>query len=191
MLVIIALNNSLKKRVEQASKAAADFLNHIIFTASGPVKSLAGYLGATGEHAGECLLQFFIPDGYSQTIFPYSDTESASTSQNSISPLAVYASSTPKRTVLMLEESHFAISTVTRLCSLQGQLAWIHTILCHGQANPTEFVPYHDGGRPFLQSRDSRRRSRGHDQHLYQVIALFTCGLQSWPAHVCWEQHAN
>ena len=76
--MIIALNNSLKKRVEQASKAAADFLNHKIFTASGPVKSLAEYLGATGEHAGECLLQNFIPDGYSQSIFPYSDTESAS-----------------------------------------------------------------------------------------------------------------
>jgi hypothetical protein len=68
----------LKKRVELASKAAADFLNHKIFTASGPVKSLAGYLRATGEHAGECLLQNYIPDGYSQSIFPYSDTESAS-----------------------------------------------------------------------------------------------------------------
>jgi hypothetical protein len=78
VLVIIALNNSVKKRVEQASKAAADFLNHKIFTASGPVKSLAGYLGATGEHAGECLLQKFIPDGYSQTNFPYSDSESGS-----------------------------------------------------------------------------------------------------------------
>ncbi len=78
MLVIIALNNSVKKRVELASKAAADFLNHKIFTASGPVKSLAGYLGATGEHAGECLLQKFIPDGYSQTIFSYSDSESGS-----------------------------------------------------------------------------------------------------------------
>jgi hypothetical protein len=78
VLVIIALNNSLKKRVELASKAAADFLNHKIFTASGPVKSLAGYLGATGEHAGECLLQKFIPDGYSQSIFPYSDSESGS-----------------------------------------------------------------------------------------------------------------
>ena len=77
MLVIIALNNSLKKRVELASKAAADFLNHTIFNTSGPVKSVARYLGATGEHAGECLLRNFIPEGYSQSIFPYSDTEAA------------------------------------------------------------------------------------------------------------------
>ena len=76
--MIIALNNSLKKRIEAASKAAADFLNHQVFAASGPVKRLARYLGATGEHAGECLLQNFVPDGYSQSIFPYSDSESAS-----------------------------------------------------------------------------------------------------------------
>ena len=76
--MIIALNNSLKKRVEQASKATADFLNNHVFAASGPVKSLCRSLGATGEHAGECLLQNFIPEGYAKSIFPYSDTESVS-----------------------------------------------------------------------------------------------------------------
>jgi hypothetical protein len=67
MLVIISLNNSVKKRVEQASKAAADYLDHTIFIASGPMKSLARYRRATGEHAGECLLQNFIPEGYLQS----------------------------------------------------------------------------------------------------------------------------
>jgi hypothetical protein len=45
-LVIIALNNSLEKRVELASRATADFLNNAIFNLGGPVKSLAAYLGA-------------------------------------------------------------------------------------------------------------------------------------------------
>ena len=42
------------------------------------MKSLAGFLGATGEHAGECLLGNFIPEGYTGSIFPTNDAESAS-----------------------------------------------------------------------------------------------------------------
>ena len=74
-LLIIALNNSLKKRVELASKATADLLNNSVFCVSGPVKRLAGILGGTGDRAGECLLQEIIPDGWTQSIFPNSDSE--------------------------------------------------------------------------------------------------------------------
>ena len=76
-LVIVALNNSLKKRVELASKATAVFLNNAVFNLSGPIKPLAGYLGATGDRAGECLLQEIVPDGSLLTIFPLSDAEAA------------------------------------------------------------------------------------------------------------------
>ena len=68
----------MKKRIELASKATADFLNNSVFNISGPVKSLAGYLGATGEYTGDCLLQNFIPEGYTQSIFPVNDAEFAS-----------------------------------------------------------------------------------------------------------------
>lgn len=67
----------MKKRVEVASRATADFLNNSVFNLSGPIKSLAGYLGATGERAGECLLQAIVPKGSKQSIFPVSDNESA------------------------------------------------------------------------------------------------------------------
>ena len=43
---------------------------------SGPVKHLASILGATGEHAGECVLKQFLPPGFKpQAIFPVSDME--------------------------------------------------------------------------------------------------------------------
>ena len=45
---------------------------------AGPVKSLSSYLGATGNRAGECVLEDILPQGYEKTIFPYSDLESAS-----------------------------------------------------------------------------------------------------------------
>jgi hypothetical protein len=53
-LVVVALNNSIKKRMELASRATAGWLNNSVFGMAGPVKSLARYLGATGERAGEC-----------------------------------------------------------------------------------------------------------------------------------------
>ena len=74
-LFIVALNNSLKKRVDLASKATADLLNNSVFCVGGPVKRLAACLGNTGERAGECLLQDLLPDGWTQSIFPISDTE--------------------------------------------------------------------------------------------------------------------
>ena len=74
-LLIIALNNSLKKRVDLASKATADFLNNSVFSVSGPVKRLAACLGNTGDRAGECVLQDLLPDDWTQSIFPISDTE--------------------------------------------------------------------------------------------------------------------
>jgi hypothetical protein len=77
-LVIVALNNSMKKRIELASRATAGWLNSAVFGMAGPVKSLARYLGATGERAGECLLEEIIPQGFELShIFPYSDGESA------------------------------------------------------------------------------------------------------------------
>ena len=44
-LLIIALNNSMKKRVDLASKATADLLNNSVFCVGGPVKRLAACLG--------------------------------------------------------------------------------------------------------------------------------------------------
>ena len=40
-LLIIALNNSLKKRVDLASRATADFLNNSVFSVSGLDRSNA------------------------------------------------------------------------------------------------------------------------------------------------------
>jgi hypothetical protein len=60
-LVIIALNNSMTKRVELASRATTDLLNKAVFSLSGPLKSLAGYLGATGERAGEIFFRKLFP----------------------------------------------------------------------------------------------------------------------------------
>ena len=74
-LLIIALNNSLKKRVDLASKATADLLNNSVFCVGGPVKRLAACLGNTGERAGECVLQNLLPEGFTQSVFPISDTE--------------------------------------------------------------------------------------------------------------------
>ena len=75
-LLITALNNSLKKRVDLASKATAELLNNSIFCVGGPVKRLAACLGNTGERAGECVLQNLLPEGFTQSVFPISDNES-------------------------------------------------------------------------------------------------------------------
>jgi hypothetical protein len=64
--------------MELASKATADLMNTAIFPISGPEQSLAEYLGATGRHAGVCLLRNFIPIGYRKPIFPMTDAEAAS-----------------------------------------------------------------------------------------------------------------
>ena len=64
--------------MELASKATADLMNTAIFPISGPEQSLAEYLGATGRHAGVCLLRNFIPIGYRKPIFPMTDAEATS-----------------------------------------------------------------------------------------------------------------
>lgn len=61
--------------MDVASRATADFLNHAVFNLSGPVKPLSGFLGATGDRAGECLLQKIVPKGSLLSIFPVSDSE--------------------------------------------------------------------------------------------------------------------
>ncbi len=76
-LLVVALNNSMKKRMELASRATAVWLNNSVFGIPGPVKSLARYLGATGDRAGECLLEDILPEGFELSIFPYSDNESS------------------------------------------------------------------------------------------------------------------
>ena len=76
-LVVVALNNNMKKRMELASRATAVWLNNSVFGIAGPVKSLARCLGATGDRAGECLLEDILPEGFEMSIFPYSDNESS------------------------------------------------------------------------------------------------------------------
>ena len=76
-LVDVALNKSMKKSMELASRATAVWLNNLVFGIPGPVNSLARYLRATGNRAGECLLEDIIPEGFELSSFPYSDNESA------------------------------------------------------------------------------------------------------------------
>ena len=54
-----AATNAVKKRLDMASRALADFLNNMIFGHSGPVKQFAATLGVrgTGDRAGTCLLE--------------------------------------------------------------------------------------------------------------------------------------
>ena len=76
-LVIQAFNNSMRKRVESASTAVANLLNTQFFGISGPVKRLAAILGATGEHAGESLLEAILPEGHTKPIFSLNDALAA------------------------------------------------------------------------------------------------------------------
>ena len=76
-LVVVALNNSMKKRLELASRATAHWLNNSVFGMAGPIKTLARTLGAVCEHAGESLLEEILPDGFGLSVFPYSDSESS------------------------------------------------------------------------------------------------------------------
>ena len=65
----------MRKRVELASAAVANMLNTSIFGIAGPVQRLADVLGV---NTGECVLQPFIPPGYTLPIFPLSDAEASS-----------------------------------------------------------------------------------------------------------------
>ena len=74
----------LKKRMEIASRAAANFLNSSVFGLPGPEKNLARTLGAVGDHAGECfkLLKEILRTGSKGKfpIFPFSDSEASARS---------------------------------------------------------------------------------------------------------------
>ena len=117
-LLIIALNNSLKKRVELASKAAADLLNNSVFCISGLVKRLAGILGGTAIARGNvCFSKLFLTAGHN----PFSPSPIAkqqhghcsravSTTKNSTLPSACCGCSTPKQTSLCREASAVRLS---------------------------------------------------------------------------------
>jgi hypothetical protein len=77
-LLRLAVNNSMKKLIELASRATAEVLNSLIFSVSWPVKRLLEILGSTGEYVGECLLREAILQNYTKTISPLNDMEPAS-----------------------------------------------------------------------------------------------------------------
>jgi hypothetical protein len=76
-LMVHAATNTVKKRLDMASRSLADFLNVSVFGAAGPVKAYAKALGATGEHAGISLLDGFCGSGYKKALFPVSDVLAA------------------------------------------------------------------------------------------------------------------
>ena len=77
-LLVQAATNTLKKRLDMASRALADFLNNMIFGHSGPVRQFAAALGADGGRAGTCLLEG-IRCNYTKAFFPVSDGQAAGT----------------------------------------------------------------------------------------------------------------
>ena len=77
LLLVDAVTNSVKKRLDMAARSLADFLNTSIFGAGGPVKAYAKALGATSEHIGISLLDGFCGSNYKKVIFPTSDALAA------------------------------------------------------------------------------------------------------------------
>ena len=75
--MVQAATNAVKKRLDMASRALADFLNVSIFGAAGPGKMYAKILGATGEHAGISLLDGLCGSDYKKAPFPTSDALAA------------------------------------------------------------------------------------------------------------------
>ena len=73
-----AATNAVKKRLDIASSALADFLNNMIFGHSGPVKQFAATLGVTGDSAGTCLLES-IRGNYTKAFFPAIDAQAEGT----------------------------------------------------------------------------------------------------------------
>lgn len=76
-LMVQAATNTVKKRLDIASRALADFLNIRVFGAAGPVKEYAKILGATGDHQGISLLDGIVGSNYKKALFPISDAESS------------------------------------------------------------------------------------------------------------------
>ena len=106
-LLIIDLNNSLKKRVELASKATADLLNNSEFVSvdrsnAWPVVSVALAI-ARGD---VCFSKLFLTAGHNPFSPPpiakqqHSHCSRAATTQYSTLPSACCGCSTPKSTVL-------------------------------------------------------------------------------------------
>ena len=60
-----------------ASQKTANFLNHCVFGHAGPIRAFAKTLGATGEYQSQCLLEQYLPPGYSKPIFPLNDNDVA------------------------------------------------------------------------------------------------------------------
>ena len=79
--LVQAATNAVKKRLDMASRALADFLNNMIFGHSRPVKQVVATLGVTGDRAGTCLLEgiLMIRGNYTKAFFPASDAQAAGT----------------------------------------------------------------------------------------------------------------
>ena len=77
VLLVHAATNTVKKRLDMASRSLAEFLNVSVFGAAGPVKAYAKPLGATGVHAGVGLLDGFCGPQYKKALFPTSDALAA------------------------------------------------------------------------------------------------------------------
>ena len=75
--MVQAATNAVKKRLDMASRALADFLNVSIFGAAGPGKRYAKILGATGEKAGISLLDGLGGSEFKKAPFPTSDAHAA------------------------------------------------------------------------------------------------------------------
>jgi hypothetical protein len=77
VLLVTAATNSVKKRLEMASRSLADFLNSKVFGVAGPVKAFAKVLGSIGQYSGISLLDGFCGSEYSKPLFPTSDALAA------------------------------------------------------------------------------------------------------------------
>lgn len=77
LLLVQAATNTVKKRLDMASRSLADFLNVSIFGTAGPGKLYAKILGATGKHAGISLLDGLGGSNFKKAPFPTSDALAA------------------------------------------------------------------------------------------------------------------
>ena len=77
LLMVQAATNAVKKRLDMASRALADFLNVSIFGTAGPGKKYAKILGATGDRAGFSLLEGLGGSNFKKAPFPTSDAHAA------------------------------------------------------------------------------------------------------------------
>ena len=145
LLMVNAATNTVKKRLDMASRSLADFLNVSVFGAAGPVKAYAKPLGATGEHAGVSLLDGFCGSAHKRALFPTSDVLAAG------SPLV-------KGDYQSKRELHFTIGML-RVFDAQVQLAiascyflFIMSLLDSQENSPTP------GADPYCNFHDMNKR---------------------------------